>query len=112
MDYALFPPANISDLALSTVPPVVIIEAKGYPEDLDNHLEQLDRYAWTSPRMTHGRAVLTNGIEWRIYEAGGRKVNLQTKHLHTVNIGAKEADETARVLYQELNRTRWHTITP
>ena len=106
VDYALFSPANISDLARSTVPPVVIIEAKGYPEDLDNHLQQLDGYAWTDPRMTHGRAILTNGIEWRVYQAGGRKANLRTRHLQTVNIVEQDINGVARVLHDQLGRNQ------
>ena len=107
VDYALFPEAGIGELARSNVAPVVIIEAKGFPENLDNHMEQLNRYAWAEPRMADGRVVLTNGVEWRLYEAGGRKVDLSGRRPETVHIIKDDVLEAAAKLYGELGRHRW-----
>ena len=107
VDYALFPEAGIRELAQSNVAPVVIIEAKGFPENLDNHMEQLNRYAWVEPRMADGRVVLTNGVEWRLYEAGCRKFDLRSGRPETVHIIKDDVLEAAATLYGELGHHRW-----
>lgn len=55
VDYALFC-QNV---------PVILIEAKAYNEDLNNHAPQLMRYFNASPEVEF--AIITNGREWRFF---------------------------------------------
>ena len=109
VDYALFPETAIEDLANSLVPPVIIIEAKGYPDNLcnDRHMNQLNKYARAKPRMKEGWVVLTNGIEWWLYEAIGMKRDLRKKPDRKLHIIKLDVGEVAKTLYNELGRHRW-----
>lgn len=68
-DYALFVGRNIRDIVDCKVAPSVLIEAKPLRAPLDAHVEQLAWYVATT-NMTEGVGVLTNGVEWRLYDVG------------------------------------------
>ena len=68
VDYALFGAADLSVIVNDGAPPDIIIESKPLRAELADAVPQLRRYAWASPRMRQGMAVLTSGNEWWIYD--------------------------------------------
>ena len=69
MDYALFGTPDVQTIGDNSVPPDIVIESKSLWDPLDDEaVAQLPRYAWASPRMQSGRAVLTSGDRWWIYD--------------------------------------------
>ena len=75
VDYALFSKPCLIAIGNGEVSPDIIIEAKRLYLGLEEHVEQLQRYALAEPPMTgRGLAVLTNGGVWWLYDlsnAGG-----------------------------------------
>ena len=70
VDYALFGAADVYSIVNDGLPPDVIIEAKALRTSLKEAVPQLRRYAWASPGMQRGRAVLTSGNQWWVYDLG------------------------------------------
>ena len=69
VDYALFGTPDVQAIGNDAVPPDIVIESKPLRYRLDaKAVAQLRRYAWASPKMYSGKAVLTNGNEWWIYD--------------------------------------------
>ena len=75
VDYALFSKPCLTGIGNGEVSPDIIIEAKKLYLGLEEHVEQLQRYALAEPPMT-GRAmavaVLTNGGGWWLYDMSSR----------------------------------------
>ena len=73
VDYAFFVLLDMAQLREGDFPaPDIIVEAKALGRPLDEHFDKLREYVRAYPRMTGGVAVLTNGIEWRLYPVGPR----------------------------------------
>ena len=74
VDYALFAHLDMLEVLAKGMPePDIIIEAKALNRPLlDEHFDKLREYTQAYPRMSGGVAVLTNGIEWRLYPVGPR----------------------------------------
>ena len=64
--------------------PVILIEAKPYNENLNNHAPQLMRYFNASPEVEF--AVITNGKEWRFFTDLKNKNIMDEKPFLTINI--------------------------
>lgn len=73
VDYALF---------CQSVP-VMLIEAKPYKENLNNHAPQLMRYFNASPEVEF--AIITNGREWRFFTDLKNKNVMDDKPFLTIN---------------------------
>lgn len=108
VDYAFFARLDMAQLREGDMPPpCIIVEAKKLGEHLDEHFDKLREYAQAYPRMTGGVAVLTNGIEWRLYPVGTRG-GLRRK-LHdedTVNIRC-HTQQAAQTLNRRIGRRSW-----
>ena len=85
--------------------PAIIIEAKQVGRNLDDDLVKLQNYVRARPAMTEGVAVLTNGVEWRLYRVNGRR-NLSGENGITANTLSDDPEETARTLWHWLRKTR------
>lgn len=73
VDYALFARLDMAKLQEGDMPPpCIIVEAKKLGAHLDEYLDKLREYTKAYPRTTGGVAVLTNGVEWRLYQVGSR----------------------------------------
>ena len=105
-DYALLSEAPLHEIGNANVAPAIIIESKAVGRDLDDSLDQLQHYVESDPKMTMGVAVLTNGVEWRLYDVKGRG-SLAGKFIETVDIIDGNQREAARILNDWLNRSRW-----
>ena len=106
VDYALFGVWSVDDIATGSIEPVIIIEAKALRNDLNDHIEQLEKYVEASPSMKEGVAVLTNGIEWRLYSVEGRG-RLAGKRMDSVDILKDDRRWVAQTLHQWLGRHQW-----
>ena len=106
VDYALFGVWSVDNIVTGTIEPVIIIEAKALRSDLNDHREQLEEYAKAHPPMKEGVAVLTNGIEWRLYGIECRG-SLSGKSMDIVDIFKDERRKTAETLHRWLGRFRW-----
>jgi hypothetical protein len=106
VDYALFGVWSVDNIVTGTIEPVIIIEAKALRSDLNDHVEQLEEYAEAHPPMREGVAVLTDGIEWRLYSVEGRG-RLAGKSMDAVDILRDELRGAAQTLHQWLGRYRW-----
>ena len=108
VDYALFGSMDLQVVEKKGMPiPNVLIEAKALETSLtDVHLRQLQRYVNHPTRMTEGLAVLTNGINWWIYELEGRKT-LRGMSRVEVKIGKGNQRRSAEKLHEHLHRQRW-----
>jgi predicted type IV restriction endonuclease len=71
-DYVLFGTPDLEDIGNGDAVPDIIIESKSLYGRLDGNVEQLQRYVEGVPRMRKGRAVLTNGGEWWVYDVSRR----------------------------------------
>ena len=105
-DYALLSEAPLHEFENANVAPAIIIESKTVGSDLDDALDQLQRYVEAEPEMKTGAAVLTNGVEWWLYDVKGRR-NFDRKHIAKVDIINGNQREAARILNEWLNRGRW-----
>lgn len=63
--------------------PVMLIEAKSYKENLNNHAPQLMRYFNASPEVEF--AIITNGLEWRFFTDLKNKNVMDEKPFLTIN---------------------------
>lgn len=70
--------------------PVILIEAKPYNENLNNHAPQLMRYFNASPEVEF--AVITNGREWRFFTDLNNKNVMDDKPFLTINF--EKLDQT------------------
>ena len=82
--------------------PEALIEAKAPGEPLDNHFDQLLRYAF---RVAAPICVLTNGAEWRLYlpRADG---DAPERMFARVDFTADDPADAAAVLFSYLGRRR------
>lgn len=70
--------------------PVILIEAKSYNENLNNHAPQLMRYFNASPEVEF--AIITNGREWRFFTDLKNKNVMDDKPFLTINF--EKLDQT------------------
>ena len=104
VDYALFGTPDVKSIGNNSVPPDVVIESKALRETLDDEkISQLQGYGEASPRMRNGVAVLTNGIEWWIYDLTKRG-SFKTKLVEHVNILSGNRRAYAQALSYWLGR--------
>ena len=87
-------------------PPDIIIESKPLRAELVDAVPQLRQYAWASPRMQRGRAVLTSGNEWWIYDVGLSGA-FTSREVERVNILDDDPAVAAQALEQWLGRSRF-----
>ena len=108
VDYAFFLHLDMAKVREDgMLAPDIIIEAKRLGEPLDVHVDKLREYVQTQPRMAGGVAVLTNGVEWRLYpvgERGGLPRKLRDEDL--VNIQEWRPKQAAQTLNRQLGRRR------
>ena len=107
MDYALFGTPDAQAIGDNSVPPDIVIEAKSLRDPLaDEAVAQLRRYAWASPRMQSGRAGLTGGDRWWIYdlELPGA---FTARKVATIDILEDDPQVAARSLDQWLGRAKF-----
>ena len=105
-DYALLGEAEIIAIGRAIVAPAIIIESKPVGADLDDAMPQLQFYVESDPPMLQGMAVLTNGEEWRLYDAG-KPGDYAQKYVATVDILKGSRREAAQVLTKWLDRDLW-----
>ena len=106
VDYAMFREPDSGKIGTWQAVPDIIIEAKAVGNSLiPSHVDQLQRYVRASPRMVEGVAVLTNGEEWRLYKADGRR-SLSNVECETVKIRDDDPQQIAEVLHSLLKRER------
>lgn len=70
--------------------PVILIEAKPFNSNLNNHCPQLSRYYNASPEVTVG--VITNGQEWRFFTDLVNKNIMDSEPFLTIHFGAGHGD--------------------
>lgn len=70
--------------------PVVLIEAKPYNANLNNHCPQLSRYYNATPEVTVG--VITNGREWRFFTDLVNKNIMDSEPFLTIHFEGNHAD--------------------
>jgi len=94
-DYALF-------IERDRKKPIILVEAKALQEDLDklNHKKQVMGYVGT---LGAKWAVLTNGDEYRIYNATGGAMDMKERLFRTVQLSDPDspAEETLALLSRE-----------
>ena len=94
--------------------PRIVIEAKYRGRNLANHEAQLERY---TAKMLSGIGVLTDGVNWRIYNLRKRG-NFSERHVVTLDVvagrikdvaGERSANmrEMAQCLNSWLDKDRW-----
>ena len=98
---------------------VIVIEAKSIKVPIGGKRTGFEnKLAAYTRGLTKGRAVLTNGLVWHIYELGSSRRPLNKRHLITANInnetitdgkGQRPASfhQMAAVLNRHLNRRCW-----
>ena len=109
VDYAFFFRLDMAQLQEGDMPaPDIIVEAKALGKPLLNeHFDKLRGYAQARPRMTGGVAVLTNGIEWRLYKVGPRGgLPRKLDGEDTVKIKC-HPQQAAQTLNRRLGRRSW-----
>ena len=106
VDYAMFSQPDILAIGSGQVEPDVIVEVKSVGANLQEHVEQLQRYVEADPRMSTGVAVLTNGREWWLYDLG-RGGAFVDKQLDPINILEGNLRESARTLNGLLDRRKF-----
>ncbi|MDD9955889.1 MAG: type I restriction enzyme HsdR N-terminal domain-containing protein [Anaerolineaceae bacterium] len=78
--------------------PVVLVEAKALRKRLDDQaLEQIIGYCFRSTAKT---ALLTNGVEWRVYRPRLEKLDFEQRSLFHVRLDEADAEKSARELSQ------------
>ena len=102
-DYAMFGIPDVRAIGNNSVPPDIIIESKPLRTVLDDAVVQLRRYAWASPKMRRGRAVLTNGNQWWIYDLA-LPGSFASRLVGLVDILEDDLPAAARALDQWLSR--------
>ena len=106
VDYALFDPADLSVIVNYGAPPDIIIESKPLRVELVDAVPQLRRYAWTSPRMQRGTAVLASRNEWWIYDLGPPGA-FTSREVDRVNILDDDPLAAAHASEQRLGRSKF-----
>ncbi len=109
VDYAFFFQLDMARLREEDMPPPdIIVEAKALEKPLlDEHFDKLREYTKADPPMTGGVAVLTNGIEWRLYTVGPRGgLRRKLDDEDTVNIKC-HPQQAAQTLNRRLGRRGW-----
>ena len=86
---------------------VALVESKAARECLSGHVAQL---AWYSriAQMREGVAVLTNGIEWRLYNLSERG-HFGNKLIKSVDLVNDPPEDVANFLLHWLNKNKWWT---
>ena len=109
VDYAFFTRLDLAKLEEEDMPaPDIIVEAKALGKPLDVHFDKLREYVQARPRMSKGVAVLTNGVEWRLYPVGTRGgLARKLKEEDVVNIQEWQPQVAARTLSRQLGRSRF-----
>ena len=102
-DYVLFGTPDLERIGNGCAVPDIIIESKSSYGRLDGNVEQLRRYVEGFPRMSQGRAVLTNGGEWWIYDVN-RRGNLSRKPTEQIDALNGNQRQAARALNCLLGR--------
>ena len=97
VDYALLDPKAVI---------VVLIEAKPIKDALSN--KDVTQIAWyaRNAQIRNGVAVLTNGIEWRLYNLDKRG-SFETKLVDSVNLLEDAPERVATFLFEWLSKNRW-----
>lgn len=108
VDYAFFARLDMAQLREGDMPPpCIIVEAKKLGEHLDEHFDKLREYTKAYPRMTGGVAVLTDGIEWRLYPVGPRGgLRRKLDDEDTANVKC-QPQQAAQTLSRRLGRRSW-----
>ena len=108
VDYAVFGHLDMAELQEGDMPaPKVIIKSKRLGDRLDQHLDRLRKYVESEPRITRGLAVLTNGVEWRLYPVGkGGELARELQEEDMVDIKS-QPQKTAQTLNRRLGRRSW-----
>lgn len=108
VDYALFDSLALPDIKDEGMPnPDIIIEAKALDRALTPaDVGQLQRYVNRPTPMTVGKAVLTNGVLWEIYELQGRRTLRRMKPVE-VSLWKDARRLAAERLHERLDRQRW-----
>ncbi len=75
--------------------PVVLIEAKPYAANLNNHCPQLSRYYNASPEVTVG--AITNGREWRFFTDLVNKNIMDSEPFLTIHFDGEHADASRQL---------------
>ena len=109
VDYAFFTRLDLAKLEEEDMPaPHIIVEAKALGKPLDVHFDKLREYVQARPRMCKGTAVLTNGVEWRLYPVGTRGgLARKLKEEDVVNIQEWQPQVAARTLSRQLGCSRF-----
>ena len=106
-DYALFGGAGLGAIGNYEVAPDVLIEAKSLGTGLEQHVEQLRRYAEEAdPPMKTGIAALTNGGEWWLYDLDRRRT-FSREPLARIDLQNDNQRESSRILTRWLDRRRF-----
>ena len=111
VDYALFGTPDVRAIGKNVVPPDIVIESKPLRSTLPKGaVDQLRGYAWAAPRMQRGRAVLTNGNVWWIYdlELPGP---FTSRRMEPVDILEDDPRAGARILDRWLGRSRFRSCS-
>ena len=105
-DYALFGTPDLDAIGNGTMAPDVIIEVKGLPVALEEHVEQLRHHVEAVPEMRKGVAVLTNGGVWWLYDLD-RRGAFQGKRIDPIYVVPVNPREAALILNEWLDRRRF-----
>lgn len=100
LEYSTSSGGRIDYALLNNKKPIILLEAKKPGESLDNHGEQVLRYAFD---IGAPLAVLTNGIEWWLYlprEDG----HWEERKFYTIDILAQEIDSICDRLIEFLSK--------
>lgn len=100
LEYSTSSGGRIDYAFLNNKKPIILLEAKKPAESLDNHGEQVLRYAFD---IGAPLAVLTNGIEWWLYlprEDG----HWEERKFYTIDILAQEIDSVCDRLIEFLGK--------
>ena len=100
LEYSTSSGGRIDYALLNNKKPIILLEAKKPAESLDNHGEQVLRYAFD---IGAPLAVLTNGIEWWLYlprEDG----HWEERKFYTIDILAQEIDSVCDRLIEFLDK--------
>lgn len=88
LEYGTTSSGRVDYLFLENGNPLMLIEAKKPSESLDNHTEQILRYAFDKGVSL---AVLTNGINWWLY-LPLKKGDWETRKFYSIDLMSQEID--------------------
>lgn len=91
--------------------PVMLIEAKSYKENLNNHAPQLARYFNATPEVEFG--IITNGREWRFFTDLNNKNVIDEKPFLRIdfeNLDLKKVERLAQFCHDNFQAETLRTL--